>query len=1075
MSEELAYYSFLPWLRQGLAAGISEADLQGAEPDSGAQEGRAALAVAVTLRTTDEGDGSTAEHEVSKTLSIMGPQDVAAIGSEAFVRTYPRAGVNNFESNGLPYIEFYQEDFLWRFSPATASGSGGTETADRLTPWLALFVLEDGEYTLTQPATGLAYISLDPGRAEQVVHAETGHWAWGHVHLNTYVEATSTEDKAAEVGEELELDPDQGLCRLLCPRKLVANSSYTAFLVPAFMTGRLAGIGEDWSGVKAQQMAWSLADFATSTFARPYDFPVYHSWSFLTGEAGDFESLVAALVPTVVDSDAGTRTMDISAPGYGLDGFAITTTLGMEGALVPPDFSRSAFPATGDEPFVERLQQLVNLQLDKEDATVTIYEITDNAFTGDSDALDPMVTPPMVGRWHGLATRLETGDSNHDWLHDLNEDPRHRAAAGLGAQVVVKNQEEFMKQAWEQVGEVLSANAKIRQTRLAERVNKAIYQKHLGTLSTSHLMGMTKGMQGKVLQDGLTVRQTVSESLTPGSALSGAFRRVTRPGKRSTATLNAQAATDGFQVHQKVVEHFNTTWGEANALRTAKPFGVTAAAVSATTASTAIAYSVANYQASDLAMAQDDFFNAIEGENFNVALDKTSLKAQLTSTGDALTLAEALVDGIVDNSVLGSGIKEVVIEEEAFKDVFGEDVTGKTQGNYQVRREPATTEATKITPATTLAELQAYEAEFNAFATNTLGAMVAVTESNPVTDIDATAETLLGALDPMLTVGAALRSTITVFNPATGEFDDLPGLDPVMAYPEIQEPMYTRLLQLSKKYIYPGIDAIPDNAITLLETNQAFIEAFLAGMNHEMARELLWREYPTDQRGSYFRQFWDVEDNVFEEDAEMLCDIAPMQDWENALGGHATRTEGQLVLLIRGQLFKKYPNTVVYAQMADFDTDPEDPRILSDETDPNNIKMPIFQATLEPDVNIFGFSLSAEDAKGDRENSIPGWFFVIKERPGQVCFGLDDYTPANPTDPTWPSGNPDTWDDMSWEHLVSSEEELVDYHLDLGSGVVQATHATGDPEWGKNAADMASILFQNPVFYARHAQEMLPD
>ncbi|MGO9999039.1 MAG: hypothetical protein ACLPKW_15045, partial [Acetobacteraceae bacterium] len=25
-----------------------------------------------------------------------------------------------------------------------------------------------------------------------------------------------------------------------------------------------------------------------------------------------------------------------------------------------------------------------------------------------------------------------------------------------------------------------------------------------------------------------------------------------------------------------------------------------------------------------------------------------------------------------------------------------------------------------------------------------------------------------------------------------------------------------------------------------------------------VARKLLWREYPTDQRGSYFRQFWSV-------------------------------------------------------------------------------------------------------------------------------------------------------------------------------------------------------------------------
>ena len=31
----------------------------------------------------------------------------------------------------------------------------------------------------------------------------------------------------------------------------------------------------------------------------------------------------------------------------------------------------------------------------------------------------------------------------------------------------------------------------------------------------------------------------------------------------------------------------------------------------------------------------------------------------------------------------------------------------------------------------------------------------------------------------------------------------------------------------------------------------------MVGLNHEFARKLLWREYPTDQRGSYFRQFWD--------------------------------------------------------------------------------------------------------------------------------------------------------------------------------------------------------------------------
>jgi hypothetical protein len=43
-----------------------------------------------------------------------------------------------------------------------------------------------------------------------------------------------------------------------------------------------------------------------------------------------------------------------------------------------------------------------------------------------------------------------------------------------------------------------------------------------------------------------------------------------------------------------------------------------------------------------------------------------------------------------------------------------------------------------------------------------------------------------------------------------------------------------------------------------LARDRPFLEAYMVGLNHELARELLWREFPTDQRGGYFRQFWDV-------------------------------------------------------------------------------------------------------------------------------------------------------------------------------------------------------------------------
>ncbi|QGY44859.1 hypothetical protein GM418_14635 [Maribellus comscasis] len=83
-------------------------------------------------------------------------------------------------------------------------------------------------------------------------------------------------------------------------------------------------------------------------------------------------------------------------------------------------------------------------------------------------------------------------------------------------------------------------------------------------------------------------------------------------------------------------------------------------------------------------------------------------------------------------------------------------------------------------------------------------------------------------------------------------------LHPVKWYPEFHRPMYHFLREMSQEYILPGLENVPQNTVGLLQTNRRFIEAFMVGLNHEMASELLWREFPTDQRGSYFRSFWDT-------------------------------------------------------------------------------------------------------------------------------------------------------------------------------------------------------------------------
>ena len=143
-----------------------------------------------------------------------------------------------------------------------------------------------------------------------------------------------------------------------------------------------------------------------------------------------------------------------------------------------------------------------------------------------------------------------------------------------------------------------------------------------------------------------------------------------------------------------------------------------------------------------------------------------------------------------------------------------------------------------------------------------------------------------------------------------------PGI--VMAHPTFPQPMYKFLQDISQELLLPGIEKIPQNTIGLLKTNRRFIEAYMCGLNHAFASELLWREYPTDQRGSYFRQFWDYSDYMSKESdtKENLEDIKPLDKWDSKrLGSNepVDRPGEKLVMILRGDLLKKYPNAVIYA------------------------------------------------------------------------------------------------------------------------------------------------------------------
>jgi hypothetical protein len=209
--------------------------------------------------------------------------------------------------------------------------------------------------------------------------------------------------------------------------------------------------------------------------------------------------------------------------------------------------------------------------------------------------------------------------------------------------------------------------------------------------------------------------------------------------------------------------------------------------------------------------------------------------------------------------------------------------------------------------------------------------------------------------------------------------------------------MWRALRDLSPEWILPGLGAVPRNTVNLVRTNQRFIEAFMTGLNHEMTRELLWNGYPTDQRGTYFHQFWDFAGwtpgaGQSDRSESAFADIRPIASWQrtSALGSHTGRPGTEhLVLLVRGDVIRRYPNVVVYASKSS--------TVGIDDTTQRH---PVFQAVLAGDMAYFGFELdttfSESSIRGDGSPG-SGWHFVLQEHPSEPRFNRNEGDAANVT------------------------------------------------------------------------------
>jgi hypothetical protein len=901
-----AALSLLPWVRQGAAAAITVPDNQ-----STTQPGVASIDV--TLRINDAPLPATS-------VQLRGPADVLGIEANQVLRTDPRAGSMDFESNCFASIEFDRADFPWLFTPARANASS------QLRPWLCLVVVrkQPGVQLSSSVDSPLPILQIATPADYRIELPDLGDcWAWAH--------AQAAVDDGS-VRDALNGSPDRSLSRLICPRLLAPDTEYMACVVPTFEAGRKAGLGlalvdRDFTTLA---YAWTIPG-SSSGLPATVQLPVYYHWSFRTGAGGDFAALASNLKSEVPDG-LGLRKIDISQPGFPYPlppDYEGTPHVFVEGALLP---------LTGPSQPVLWADPIVAPTFEAELAKIVNQPGVSEVAAPDAD---PLLAPPLYGRWHAGANKVIPGAA--PWFDELNLDPRWRVVAAIGTRVVQEHQETLMASAWNQAAEMAQVNQRMRQLQLSLAVNERLHARHLAALDTEEKVlriaapAFSRIREQSGAAAGLTLTAKLTGSALPVPAVRAAMRRI----GRLRGPLTRRIAKQGFD------------------------------------------------RASDITWVA----------NLNLGINFPAPPAH-PGTDYAWTSPPPPVTG---SSVRWNPGFQIAAEGAPLANIPALD------------RLPATWD---------------YPGHFRAAIANHVSRLrwdSPVVEPSP--PLEPTRDTVLAEMQPRPALAKLARSVAATADTVLSR--NAPGvtaigLETVMMAPSFPQPMYEPLKELSQELLLPGLDKVKPESVLALKTNRAFVDAYLVGLNFEMGRELLWRGFPTDQRGTYFRHFWGHDAGLPEAAA-----IDDLLTWGQRSLGAATANASTeaFVLLLRTSLLRRYPNALIYLT-------PALPPSQATTSAPD--VLPIFNGSMDPDVSFFGFPISPEAAIGSA--TAPGYFVVIQEHPTEPRFGIDaglDFGGAS--------------------------------HLRVGA------QPQGSPgfTWGSHAAQIAGMTRRLPVRIAIHASQLI--
>jgi hypothetical protein len=474
------------------------------------------------------------------------------------------------------------------------------------------------------------------------------------------------------------------------------------------------------------------------------------------------------------------------------------------------------------------------------------------------------------------------------WMQELNDDPCHRGVAGLGLWAAIEWQDRIVKAATKQLGAFYTASRRIRQLTLGLAATRSLWEHRLPVDDMHRLQVLGLAMARLATPQGGSVLDHVTAAgrPLPPALFSSAARRMLRPGTARARLAKADALVPGA-----LFERMNTCPPEDSE----HPRGLAHV---------------------------DIIIGGNLDEEIGVRLRRG---AEFGASNDVLSKAQELHDEETDRWA------EIGLE-------------GDTSWPTAVQR---------------LSKQEHQLALLEA-----LYAPIPVRPCQNETNRDTPPKlsgVLRDAFDPRGEEAFIIRRVLATIQ----GLDDQPLTPPELCL-DFHIPAWKFLKEFAQDWFLPGLGQLefktmdengqpaPDlehDPVIAAQTNGQFSDAFLVGFNQQALAELRWRNLPVAAGCTPLRRFWEPIAN-----GEASWDIVGIHGWQSdtALGDTQHETPAaqgdNLVLIFKSQLWRRYPETLIYLLPEKADGKPN--------WDIEYIQ-PNLHVEVEPDVVAFGFDQPA--------------------------------------------------------------------------------------------------------------------